>query len=102
MSSKKIKIHIVQLDSKGKKKVKEHPKDFMETIRAQVELCLPKMVAGISKTLRTICGEDFWTEKVNGEETYAGICMAQLVSNNRLPLIRVGRDYKNAALYRLK
>lgn len=102
METKTVKVRIVQLDSNGKVKVKTHPKDFKETIRARVEHCLPKMVAGKSKTLRKICGEEFWTDQVNGEERYAGTCMSQLVRDKRLPLIQVGKNGDNAALYVLK
>jgi hypothetical protein len=102
MASKTVKVCIFQLDSSGKRKAKEHPKDFMETIHARVEHCLPKMVVGESKTLRKICGEEFWTDQVNGEERYAGVCMSRLVRYKRLPLIHVGKNGDNAALYRLK
>lgn len=102
MAAKKAKIRIVQLDNNGKVKVKEHPKDFAETIRAQVEHCLPKMVPGESQTLRKICGEEFWKDQVDGEEVFAGGCMSRLVRDKRLPLIQVGKDRNNAALYSLK
>lgn len=48
--------------------------------------CIPKMPLNVELRLKTICGKEFWSTLTRGEKIIAGLFVAYLVEENKLPL----------------
>jgi hypothetical protein len=74
-------------------------KAFYDLIRVRVEEIIPALQPGITYTLQTLCGEDFWQPLTPVERSVAGRCMANMVRESRLPLAMVGCEHQSPKKY---
>ena len=76
--------------------------DFLSAVQAQVCEALPYLEPGSTYTADELCGAEFWTDLSPGEQRNAGRCLAYLVAQGALPLVRVPGKHEYPLCYRLK
>ena len=76
--------------------------DFLSAVQAQVCEALPYLEPGYTYTADELCGAEFWNDLTPGEQRNAGRCLAYLVAQGTLPLVRVPGKHEYPLCYRLK
>lgn len=77
-------------------------KKFLELIKEVIVEITPALMPGVRYTLKTICGEGFWSNLSNGEKRQAGWCMKHLVVTEELPFIIAESKHEYPIYYQLK
>jgi hypothetical protein len=72
---------------------------FYDSIRREILDIAPALIPGEGYTAEMLCGPEFWCQLSDNEQRLAGRCVAHMVRNGLLPLIRLDCRHKSPARY---
>lgn len=62
------------------------PKEFFDSVRAQIEFILPVLKPGRHYTVKRMCGKEYWILLSRTECRDAGRCIVFMVQQEQIPL----------------